>query len=346
MKLSHFWPRVALALTAGMLWGAGCGDAIAPSEAAPRANAGPDFIVPPDSTVVLDGRDSEQGTSAIDGYQWTLNVRPDGSSAELTDATEPVASLTPDAFGAYLITLVVTAGGVASAPDTTVVTADVVNFPPAVVPDCGPGTDCRVLHGQSAPLDGRASSDAEGDPFTVQWSQVLNAEDCALCRNLETCAPSNAEASLSDADQLLASFTAPDAAGLSLVFALTANDGARIVSDCVVYDTFNTAPVVLIASPSLTTNPGTINEGEMFNLSASPSFDPDEPDDLAFSWTQVSGMPTAITDPVTGAVVSVTAPTLDAPPGTTPSVDLTFEVVASDGIDQTSAQVTVVVQNL
>lgn len=59
--------------------------------------------------VVLDGSDSEDSDSntALVSYAWSVFSAPDGSIADVTDATAAVTSITPDVIGAYVLALTV-----------------------------------------------------------------------------------------------------------------------------------------------------------------------------------------------------------------------------------------------
>ncbi|MEM6531265.1 MAG: hypothetical protein AAF654_01510 [Myxococcota bacterium] len=348
VDLSHF-PRplaCAVLLLSGSVAGSatGCGEATNTNAIPPLADAGPDFLVGAGETVTLDASNSVDGTVPIDGYAWTLTVSPEGSNATLSAADSAVVTFVPDVLGIYIVSLVVSADGQASRPDVVLVTADVLNQPPGLVLGCLPNSNCEVLHGQTAQLNAQLSSDPEGDPFTVTWSQITVPADCGLCPNLNPCAPSSASAPLDDPTQLLARFTAPNARDLSLVFRAEANDGRSASSACITYTTVNTTPTAQLAAASGITNPEMVDENTAFTLDAGASFDADPPDDasLAFTWTQVSGPTVTIADPSLEAI-SLTAPDVA---GTLPSVDVVFSVSVSDGIDADSAQITVSVQNL
>lgn len=341
MKLSLF-PRVLFVASVA----AACGEVVNDtSTLPPLADAGPNAVVAPGAAVTLDGRASRDGSAPIDGYAWTLVAAPESSTASLSASDGDVVSLTPDLLGSYLVSLVVSAGGVSSDPDLVVVTAASLNAPPTIVVACAPGSNCEVLHGQVQQLDGRGTFDPEGDAFTVQWTQLRSAAECTQCPDLDPCDPADVEAPLTNADRPLAQFTAPQSKDITLVFALTATEGSRTARACLAYDVTNQPPAVLVDSSSGSVNPATVAEGDSFTLAATSSFDPDPQDTLVFTWTQTGGTPEAFSGALSGASVAVTAPDIDEPPGQTPTVQLTFQVTADDGVDQTSAELTVTVQN-
>src|SRR5690606_31624704 len=56
-------------------------------------------------------------------YAWNVTASPEGSTARLVGADTATPMLTPDVAGDYTVSLVVAHGGVASARETTTVTA-------------------------------------------------------------------------------------------------------------------------------------------------------------------------------------------------------------------------------
>src|SRR5690606_34911732 len=88
---------------------------------APVANAGSDIAATEGDTVELDG----SGSTDVDGdsltYLWSLLSRPAGSSAELVGETLVNPTLEVDAPGLYVVQLIVSDGGLPSAPDTAVI---------------------------------------------------------------------------------------------------------------------------------------------------------------------------------------------------------------------------------
>jgi hypothetical protein len=87
------------------------------SNSAPVAQAGPDQTGQVGLTMTLDGSNS----SDVDGnaltYQWSVLSAPTGSTATLVNPTTVTSTLTLDAFGPYVIQLVVNDGTVNSAHD-------------------------------------------------------------------------------------------------------------------------------------------------------------------------------------------------------------------------------------
>jgi hypothetical protein len=61
--------------------------------------------------VLLDGTRSSDPDGDRLGHSWELEARPLGSTAAIEEAKSPLASLTPDVLGVYVVSLTVTDGG-------------------------------------------------------------------------------------------------------------------------------------------------------------------------------------------------------------------------------------------
>jgi hypothetical protein len=323
-----------------VLLAAACGqDEVGPE---PRADAGFDQLVRAGSTVTLDGSASRDPNAAPLVFQWTLVEKPTPSAATLTNAATARPTLNADAVGAYLLTLIVDNGERRSAPDVVVVRAK--NVAPVALAQCGAGSLCRVAHGRVATLDARGSYDGDGDATTAAWTQVTDAPSCAQsCPTLVGCNPSATPVAIASATSLLTSFTAPDAEDLTLVFHLWVSDGITAGTTCLVYTTFNTPPVALLATSGGGTNPSSVLEGTTFVVSGSSSGDPDG-DGLSYVWEQITG-PSASFQSTSAATVQVTAPLIVASPSVTPSETMGLRLTVSDGIDSAVVSLSVVVNN-
>jgi hypothetical protein len=126
----------------------------------PVADAGPDQTVFVNDQVMLD----TSGSSDVDGdplsYHWTLDVLPAGSSAQLSDPDTIAPSFSVDQPGSYQAQLIVNDSSVDSAPDTVSITT--ANSPPVA----HAGEDQTLYSGDSALLDGTASTDVDGDELS------------------------------------------------------------------------------------------------------------------------------------------------------------------------------------
>ncbi|MEW5800484.1 MAG: PKD domain-containing protein, partial [bacterium] len=133
---------------------------------APVADAGPDRTAHVTDTVTLDGK----GSSDVDGdaltYSWSFVSRPSGSSAVLSNPAAVNPAFVADAPGTYVAQLIVNDGTAGSAPDTVVIITE--NTAP--VADAGPDRTAHVT--DTVTLDGKGSSDVDGDALTYSWSFV------------------------------------------------------------------------------------------------------------------------------------------------------------------------------
>jgi hypothetical protein len=96
---------------------------LAPPNATPIADAGPDQTVTALQMVQLDGSGSFDPDSDPITYHWNIVTAPVGSGSVLSDNAAVDPSFSPDLAGFYEIELVVNDGLVDSAPDTVMVMA-------------------------------------------------------------------------------------------------------------------------------------------------------------------------------------------------------------------------------
>ncbi|GAA0209104.1 hypothetical protein GCM10009123_15700 [Kangiella japonica] len=174
---------------------------------APIANAGIEQSVKAGASVTLDGSASLDVDGDPINYEWAIISAPATSSASLDSTTSVDPSFTADVEGTYTIQLIVNDGSVKSNADTVVVIAASANSKP--VADAG--ADVRVAAGTAVTLDGTASSDADLDVLTYEWTFVSK--------------PSGSTAAFVDATLATPTFTA-DLEG-SYVIALVVNDGVE-----------------------------------------------------------------------------------------------------------------------
>lgn len=171
----------------------------------PVAKAGAAQNVAVDTTVTLDGSGSYDSNRDTLTYNWVLTSRPNGSSAELSSATDVKPTFTADVAGNYVCTLIVNDGKVNSAASTVTITV----FIPNVAPVANAGPDQAVNTGTLVTLDGSGSTDENGDTLTYAWSLMT--------------VPNGSTAALSSTTNVKPTFT-PDVAG-SYVISLSVNDG-------------------------------------------------------------------------------------------------------------------------
>jgi hypothetical protein len=131
----------------------------------PLANAGPDRTVPRNSVVQLDGSASSDPEGTALTYHWTLNTKPSGSTATLSNPNIVNPTFTADRPGAYSLQLVVNDGLVNSAADVLEITT--ANQSP--VANAGPD-QAEIAPGSPVTLNGSLSTDPDGDPIGYSWA--------------------------------------------------------------------------------------------------------------------------------------------------------------------------------
>ncbi|MCG8439988.1 MAG: PKD domain-containing protein [Pseudomonadales bacterium] len=264
--------------------GGGGGESSSPAapdkvNTAPVANAGPLQNVKTGDVVTLDGSGSHDADGDALTYHWTFIAVPASSSTVLVSPNTPKPHFTADQSGQYELTLEVNDGQTNSEIATVSVTATTSNSAP--VAHAGP--DQAVTTGSQVQLDGRQSSDADGDALTYQWSFSSK--------------PAGSLASLVMANNAQPAFT-PDIDGEYLL-ALIVNDGtvdsiadeARILAS-----TANSRPIAHAGADRNTIT------GETVTLDGGLSQDADG-DTLSYLWAFVS-KPESSTAALTGPNLS------------------------------------------
>ncbi|MGB0638527.1 MAG: PKD domain-containing protein, partial [Myxococcota bacterium] len=286
-----------------------------PLNSPPVCDSGGDLVAEFGETVTLDG----SATSDPDGdsliYLWRIIERPEGSSAALTDLTLPVAEFTPDVSGSYTIRIVVNDGLEECRSDMTLTVAE----PPNTPPTCDAGGDQSIEFGETATLDGRGTSDADGDSLTYQWRVIER--------------PADSSATIDGLTLSVATIT-PDVSG-DYTIRLIVDDGEdRCREDIVltVAEPPNTPPDC-DAGGDLSAE-----VGELVTLDARGTSDEDG-DALTYQWRileQPEGSSTTISD-VTLRVATIT-----------PDVggDYTIRLIVDDGSDSCREDITLTVADL
>ncbi len=226
----------------------------------PTANAGPDQTVALGDIVTLAGGGSTDPDGDALTYVWSLSSKPEGSAAALSDPIAVTTTFTVDLSGEYMAELVVNDGACDSEPDT--VTVSTVNSCPVAKA----GSDQTVHVGDVVSLDGRGSTDADGDALTFMWTLVGT--------------PAGSAATLSDPTAATPTFTV-DLPG-EYVAELVVSDGkCPSQPDSVAISTYNLPPVA-DAGPDQE-----VAVGDIVQLDAGGSSDP-EGDPLTHRWSMLS----------------------------------------------------------
>jgi len=261
-----------------------------PVDNVPVANAGPDRVVNP-TVVTLNGSASSDPNGDPLAFSWSQLQGP--VQVELSDPTAARPSFVVTKWGKYRFRLVVSDGKATSAPDEVTITVR------NVAPTADAGPDQVVDAGTQVALDGRASSDANGDSLTFSWSQV---EGPAVA--------------LAGADSAQASFV-PVSAGVYR-FRLVVSDGINTSAPDdvrIVVNAVNRVPTADAGEDQ------TVEAGSTVVLDGSGSADPDG-DALEYTWTQIEGPETVVLEGGNSVLASFTAGLAGS---------YRFQLVVSDG---------------
>src|SRR5690554_1295882 len=263
----------------------GTQDPVQVQNSSPVSNAGTDQNIATGFVVTLNGAASSDADGDTPSYQWSLTSVPSGSAAALSNATGASPTLTADTDGSYIAQLVGNDGTENSAPEAVTIVASTGNSAPVA----NAGTDQNIATGSVVTLNGAASSDADGDTLSYQWSL--------------TSVPSGSAAALSNATGASPTFTA-DIDG-SYIAQLTVNDGTGNISPDTVTIVASTSNSVPVANAGADQN---IATGSVVTLNGAASSDADG-DILSYQWSLIS-VPSgsaATLNNITGASLTFTA---------------------------------------
>lgn len=237
-----------------------CRYASCATNGAPVANAGAAATVRVGELATLSGAASSDPDGNPLTYAWSFTSRPAGSVATLSSTSAVSPTFTADRAGSYVLQLVVSDGSLTSAPAS--VTVSTRNSAP--VANAGADQTARV--GVAVTLDGRLSSDVDGDALTYAW-RIVNA-------------PSGSAAQIVNPTAVQPSLTL-DVSG-SYELELIVNDGnLASPADTVLVSTLNSAPV---ARPG---NNRSVALGALVQLDGSGSSDVDG-NSLTYQWSLLS----------------------------------------------------------
>lgn len=280
-----------------LLWACGGGDdGDAPALA---VDAGEDISVRLGSTVTLEGASAANAT-----FRWEVLRRPADSEAEPDDETAPSTTFTPDLAGGYTLRLTAKSGNRAGHDDLILIVL------PNQPPTADAGGDQVVLVGEQVQLDGRGSSDPDGDALSYAWTVLTRP------------AESQSELSNPASRTPLLPIDAPGIYEVRLVV----DDG-----------TFQAEDVVEIRGnrgPTADAGPDqSVLVGELVVLDGSGSSDPDG-DPLTYTWSLLSQPPASAL-----ALRASDSETLEF----SPDVQGTYlvELEVSDGVETSTDLVTV-----
>ena len=266
-------------------------------------------------SVSFDGTGSTDANGDALSYRWALASRPAGSASALDAAAGPTVNLTPDVPGDYVVTLVVNDGKVDSSPASATVRA--VN----VAPVADAGIDRSLQIGETAVLDGSASSDANGDALTYAWSV--------------TAQPSGSAAAVTDGTQPVARFV-PDLPG-DYTLSLVVNDGTVASAQ----DTVQLTVVASGSNRAPTADAGidqNVSVGTVVTLDGSASWDPDG-NLVTYVWTLDSKPANS-----TAAIVDASSPRPSLTPDVAGTYTASLVVIDSLNVQSGADQVVVTVK--
>jgi LmbE family N-acetylglucosaminyl deacetylase len=334
---------------------------------APVANAGPDQTAAQGAFVTLDGSASRDWDGDSITFSWT---QVSGTTVQLAGANTVNPSFTVPTGTAYeqlVFQLVVNDGKSNSVADTVTITEEV---PAPTCTNIAPLA--QVTASSDTPLDGQTASKAvdgytDGYPsgdYTHEWATARQGAGAWLRLTWNT-AQTVSGVTLFDrpnsADQILGgviSFNdgttiqvgpldnlgvptpywfAPKTItslmlNVSQVSSSTWAAGLAEIQVCGASAGDNQAPVANAGANQVVT------QGAFVTLDGSASSDPNG-SAITYSWSQTSGPSVPLSDP------AVANPTFTAPVGSSESVEVTFQLVVSDGqLASTPSTVTVTVQ--
>lgn len=300
---------------------------------APSIDAvGPENVNEGQTAVSLQGSASDPDGGTLT-YAWTQLAGGTPVSLNGANTLSPTFDAPIVAVGGETLTFKLTVTDACqSSEDTVSVSVVNINHPPVAEA----GVDQSVAEGAPVTLDGEASFDIDGDPFSRSWVQV-----------------SGPTVTLSDPTASQPTFTAPVLNGsgapgvvATLVFRLTVDDTYTPDAPAPGYNLSDVEDLVTIEITNVNNLPiaaagvdQTVDENTAVALTGAGSSDPDG-DTLTHAWVQIGTPTVTLSDP------NAAAPTFTAPFVSAGGVDLTFRLTVDDGYGGTATDTIVVhVQN-
>jgi len=264
MSNKYRWSDYGVAILAVLVGGLvafGCGETAIEGSTPPVVS----LQITPEGPAVGDTlRLDASGSSDADGdsltYAWRVDESPDASGSALSAEQGAIVQFTPDAAGGYTFNVTVRDGDNDVSASRSIQVVEPVNDPP--VADAGP--DLSAPPGDEVILDGRGSSDPDGDGLSFDWQLVSS--------------PMGSQSTVSGEDAAIARLTLDQPGSFELT--LTVSDGRLEDQDSVIVR--GNRPPIAVAGPDLQTE---VNVA--VDLDGSGSSDPDG-DVLSFDWSVVS----------------------------------------------------------
>lgn len=147
----------------------------------PNSNAGPYQTVVAGATVTLDGSASFDANGTPLNYRWVLTSRPAGSTATLSNATDPRPTFVANVAGVYVASLIVNDGSLDSVEDSVAVIATQAG------PYDGAWTGTT---GQSLPVSFTVAN-GQIASFTFNWTAPTCGQNSTTTFNFTPALPAN-----------------------------------------------------------------------------------------------------------------------------------------------------------
>ena len=254
--------------------------------APPVADAGPDKLANPNTTVALTGGNSYDPDGDLHIYEWELISGP---AVEIARSTAAFAEFVPLSEGEYVFQLTVQDSLLVRSSDTVVITVVSDNALPVI--DVSDNV-YRVFETEVATISNISVTDSDGTIASYAWSVVDSTVDIELV----------------NADQLVPSFATPEvseAESVTLSLAVTDDRGAEVTSIPI----FVTIELVTVAPQANAGNAQVVSSGSTVMLDGSGSTDADGIV-AKYAWSQSHGSPVDLMN-AAGATPQFTAPAID-----------------------------------